>query len=108
MPYSQGATFRKSGIKRSIVLSNTLLDFLAHRHLYKKIGHPHSLSFQAFLDILRKHYGLYVDRAPQGQSISEALLQRNRQILENRLRDLGLLVGVNDAESMKFIKSRFE
>jgi len=108
VPYSQGATFRKSGIKRSIVLSNTLLDFLAHRHLYKKIGHPHSLSFQAFLDILRKHYGLYVDRAPQGQSISEALLQRNRQILENRLRDLGLLVGVNDAESMKFIKSRFE
>jgi hypothetical protein len=108
VPYSQGATPRKSGIKRSIVLSNTLLDFLAHRHLYKKIGHPHSLSFQAFLDILRKHYGLYVDRAPQGQSISEALLQRNRQILENRLRDLGLLVGVNDAESMKFIKSRFE
>jgi len=29
-------------------------------------------------------------------------------VLERRLRDLGLLVGVNDAEAMKHLKPRFE
>ena len=51
---------------------------------------------------------MFVDQAPPGQSISESLLQRNRQILEARLRELGLLRGVNDAESMKFLQSRFD
>ena len=41
-------------------------------------------------------------------TISNELLQRNRTILERRLRDLGLLVGVNDAEAMKRLKPRFE
>ena len=41
-------------------------------------------------------------------TISNALLQRNRMVLERRLRDLGLLVGVNDAERMKRLQPRFE
>ena len=41
-------------------------------------------------------------------TISNELLQRNRAILERRLRDLGLLVGVNDAEAMKRLSPRFE
>jgi hypothetical protein len=41
-------------------------------------------------------------------SIPADLLARNRSILERRLRDLGLLVGVNDAESMKRLRPRFE
>jgi len=92
---------------RSIVLNNTLLDFLVHRHLCKQTKKHQSLSYGQFLDILRKDYGMFVDQAPPGQSISESLLQRNRQILETRLRELGLLRGVNDAESMKFLQSRF-
>lgn len=40
-------------------------------------------------------------------TVSNELLQANRAALERRLRDLGLLVGVNDAESMKRLRPRF-
>ena len=87
-----------------------MLDFLVHRHLHKaaKGKKERSLSYQEFLDIIRNNYGLHVDRAPSGMSIPAELLARNRSILERRLRDLGLLVGVNDAESMKRLQPRFE
>jgi hypothetical protein len=94
---------------RSIVLSHALLDFLVHRHLRKdgegKATRP--LTLRKFLDILRDHYGLYVDREPPGLSVPQDLLRANKQWLERRLRDLGLLVGVNDAESMKQLRARF-
>lgn len=100
---------RKSVDLRSIVLSHALLDFLVHRHLRKdgegKAARP--LTLRKFLDVLREHYGLYVDREPPGLSIPQELLRANRQWLERRLRDLGLLVGVNDAESMKQLRARF-
>jgi hypothetical protein len=41
-------------------------------------------------------------------TISNDFLRANRSILERRLRDLGLLVGVNDAEAMKHLRPRFE
>ena len=41
-------------------------------------------------------------------TISNDLLHANRAVLERRLRDLGLLVGVNDAEAMKHLRPRFE
>jgi hypothetical protein len=41
-------------------------------------------------------------------TISNDLLQANRLVLERRLRDLGLLIGVNDAEAMKRLQPRFE
>jgi hypothetical protein len=61
---------------------------------------------QRFLALLRDGYGLYVDRAPPGQSISAELLLENKAWLERRLRDLGLWIGVNDAESMKQLRPR--
>ncbi len=100
---------RKAMDLRSIVLSHALLDFLVHRHLRKdgegKAARP--LTLRRFLDILRDHYGLYVDREPPGMSIPQDLLRANKAWLERRLRDLGLLVGVNDAESMKQLRARF-
>jgi hypothetical protein len=94
---------------RSIVLSHALLDFLVHRHLRKdgdgKVARP--LTLRKFLDILRDRYGLYVDREPPGMSVPQDLLRANKLWLERRLRDLGLLVGVNDAESMKQLRARF-
>ena len=45
---------------------------------------------------------------PPGMAVSNEVLGRNRAALERRLRDLGLLVGVNDAERMKRLTSRFE
>lgn len=95
---------------RAIVLTPPLLDFLVHRHLRKAAkGKPYQpLSFQGFLKILRERYGLYVDREPPGQPVSQELLLRNKAWLERRLRDLGLLIGVNDAESMKQLKPRYQ
>lgn len=101
---------RKSVDLRAIVLTNPMLDFLVHRHLRKDSkGQPEQvLSLKKFLEILRLRYGLYVDREPPGIPVSQDLLRANKLWLERRLRDLGLLVGVNDAESMKQLRPRFE
>lgn len=101
---------KRSHDVRSIVLTNPVLDFLVHRHLRKDAkGLPaQALSFQRFLRVLRESYGLYVDREPPGASIPQELLRNNTRWLERRLRDLGLLIGVNDAESMKQLRSRFQ
>ena len=101
---------RRTSEARSLVFTNSVLDFLVHRHLRKaaKGKGAKALSFQDFLDVIRRNYGMCVDRAPAGMSIPAELLARNRSILEKRLRDLGLLVGVNDAESMKRLRPRFK
>jgi hypothetical protein len=106
---SQNGTQRAQDL-RAVVLTPPLLDFLVHRHLRKAAkGKPfHPLSFQGFLKILRERYGLYVDREPPGHPIPQELLLRNKNWLERRLRDLGLLIGVNDAESMKQLKPRYQ
>lgn len=100
---------RKSVDMRAIVLNNLVLDFLVHRHLRKdaRVKSAKPLSLRQFLDVLHKHYGLYVDREPPGMSVPQDLLRENKRWLERRLRDLGLLVGVNDAESMKQLHARF-
>ncbi|MCF7960591.1 MAG: hypothetical protein K9M08_07600 [Pirellula sp.] len=102
---------RKTGMMKSVVLTDTMLDFLVHRHLRKpgKEGNTkrNPISFNDFVSELRARYGLLVDQAPPGQFISRELLQRNRRFLERRLRSLGLLMGVNDAESMKRLRPRF-
>ncbi len=94
---------------QSIILSNTMLDFLVHRHLRKAAqgNAGRTISFSDFLRILKDRYGLYVAESPPGMSISEELLTLNKQLLERRLRDLGLLIGVNDAESMKLLRQRY-
>lgn len=95
---------------RSIVLSHSLLDFLVHRHLRKdgKGKAERRLTLRSFLDLLRTQYGMHIDREPPGLSVPQELLQANKMWLERRLRDLGLLVGVNDAESMKQLRPRFD
>jgi hypothetical protein len=100
----------KATDRRSIVLTNTVLDFLVHRHLRKnKEKTPlQDLSLNNFIRILKERYGLYIDESPPGIHISNDHLLRNRKYLEKRLRDLGLLIGVNDAESMKRLRSRFD
>lgn len=96
--------------RRSLVLTNTALDFLVHRHLRgaNRGTRPRPLSLQDFIRILRDRYGFYVDEAPPGLSVSSDLLKKNRSSLERRLRDLGLFVGVNDAEAMKRLRARFD
>lgn len=93
---------------RSMVLTNTMLDFLVHRHLCRASKKSTSLSFVYFVRLLRERYGLYIDQPPPDMSIPVELLRHNRITLERRLRDLGVLIGVNDAESMKRLQQRFK
>ena len=101
---------RKSREVRSPLFTDPVLDYLVHLHLLRSGNKPgvRPLPFKEFILKLRKRYGFCVDVAPPGMTISNDLLQANRAILERRLRDLGLLVGVNDAEAMKRLRPRFE
>ena len=105
-----GSTTRRKRDVRSLVFTDSVLDYLVHLHLLRPGNKPgvRPLSFRDFLEVLRERYGFHVDTAPPGMTISNELLQRNRTILERRLRDLGLLVGVNDAEAMKRLEPRFK
>jgi hypothetical protein len=101
---------RKRSEARSLVFTDSVLDYLVHLHVLPS-GNRHGirpLSFMEFIQKLYERYGFCVDIAPPGMTISNVLLQANRAILEQRLRDLGLLVGVNDAEAMKRLRPRFE
>ena len=94
---------------RSLVFTDSVLDYLVHLHVLlqgNKSG-VRRLSLIEFLDVIRTRYGFHVDTAPTGMMVSNELLQSNRAILERRLRDLGLLVGVSDAEAMKRLQPRF-
>ena len=94
---------------RSIILTNPMLDLIVHRHLRKaaKGKGAKALTFIDLIQVLKERYGLFVDESPPGMSIPVEMLLHNKRILERRLRDLGVLVGVNDAESMKRLKQRF-
>lgn len=96
---------RKMMDVRSAILPNTVLETLVHLHLSL---HDGVLSFVGFLQILRDRYGLWVDECPPGVAASREDLLNNRAMLEKRLRDLGLLVGVNDAEFMKHLRPRYQ
>jgi hypothetical protein len=101
---------RKRSELRSLVFTDSVLDCLVHLHVLPSGNRRgvRPLSFKEFIHKLHDRYGFSVDAAPPGMTISNDLLQANRTILERRLRDLGLLVGVNDAEAMKRLRPRFE
>ncbi len=104
-----GAGAKKREV-RSLVFTDSVLDYLVHLHVLRpanKSGYR-TLSLKDFIQILRERYGFCVDQAAPGMTISNELLRLNRLVLERRLRDLGLLVGVNDAESMKQLRPRFQ
>ncbi len=101
---------RKRREVRSLVFTDTVLDYLVHLAVLPS-GNQRGVrlpSFKSFLRQLRERYGFCIDAAPPGMTISNDLLQANRAILERRLRDLGLLFSVSDAEAMKHLQPRFE
>ena len=110
---TSGAHAAGSGKKqrevRSLVFTDAVLDYLVHLHILSSGGRSgvRPLSLKKFLSIARDRYGFHVDIAPPGMIISNDLLRANRMVLERRLRDLGLLIGVNDAEAMKRLRPRF-
>lgn len=100
---------KRTGDALSVVLTNGVLEYLVHRHLRRtgKGRKRQPLSYPDFLRILRERHGFFVDRSPPNMQVPNDLLQNNRRMLERRLRDLGLLSGVNDAERMKKLKPRY-
>lgn len=98
---------RRAQDLRAIVLTPPVLEFLVHRHLRRTATESTPLSLQDFITLLRDRYGLYIAQEPPGQPIPQEMLLRNKAYLERRLRDLGLLIGVNDAESMKQLKPHY-
>ncbi len=106
---ARGGTGRRREL-RSAVLTDSAIDYLVHRHLLK-VGNKSNhrpLPLGALVDIIQERYGLCIDTEPPGMTISNELLQANYAALERRLRDLGLLIGVNDAEAMKRLVPRFK
>lgn len=104
-----GGKARKREV-RWLVFTDAVLDYLVHQHVLptgNKAGYQ-PLSLRDFLKTLRDRHGFCVDVQPDGLEVSNELLRKNRTTLERRLRDLGLLVGVNDSEAMKQLKPRFE
>ncbi len=101
---------RRTRDSRSLVLTDSVLEYLVHLHVLRNGNKPGTrpLSFKEFVGTLYKRYGFCIDISPPGMTISNDLLRSNRSLLEKRLRDLGLFVGVNDAESMKRLRPRFE
>ena len=93
---------------RALVFTDPVLDYLVHLHLLPGSRGGADANILSLLDFLREAYGFHVDTAPPGMTISNEVLGRNRAALERRLRDLGLLIGVNDAERMKRLTCRFE
>ena len=103
-----GPGMRRRRDVRTLVFTDSALDYLVHLHLLPGPTGGADANIVSFLDFLREDYGFYVDTAPPSMTISNEVLVRNRAALERRLRDLGLLIGVNDAERMKRLTPRFE
>ena len=98
----------RAGYARSVVLHTPMIDYLVHRHLVSEPGDRlRQLSLKNFLYRLRTRHGLWIDQAPPGTDVPSDLLRRNKELFEARLRDLGLLVTVNDAETMKSLRERY-
>ena len=100
---------RSTRDSRSLVFTDSVLEYLVHLHVLRN-GNKQGvrlLSFKEFIGTLHRRYGFCVDVSPPGMTVSNDLLQTNRTLLEKRLRDLGLFVGVNDAETMKRLRPRF-
>lgn len=104
-----GLSTPRTTILRSLALTDPVLDYLVHRLLLRTGGGSgnRGLSFDGLIAALQERYGFFVDSSPPGMSVSNDLLQLNRAYLDRRLRDLGLLVSVNDAEAMKRLTPRF-
>ena len=102
---------RKAVVLRSAAFTDAALEYLVHLLLLDpgdEIATRPWFSFNDFIGSVRDRYGFCVDRSPEGMDIPNELLQRNRGFLDRRLRDLGLLISVNDAEAMKRLTPRFD
>jgi hypothetical protein len=100
----------KRADRRSLTFTDSVLDYLVHRNVLPSGNSSgfRPLALRELIRIIRERHGFCIDQAPPNMTISNELLRQNRAVFERRLRDLGLLTGVNDAEAMKHLTPRFE
>jgi hypothetical protein len=104
-----GSVRRRSMVLRRLVFTDAVLDYLVHLHALDpgRRLRIRRIPLSEFLRRLEERYGFYVQKSPPGIAIPDERLRANRMVLERRLRDLGLFIGVNDAEGMKSLQPRF-
>lgn len=105
------------GGERRFVLDSRLLEVLLQISLLRPGGrdgfHTAELRVDAFLDILRERYGLYVDRLPAGDGFDrtgitdQAALRANRAAFVERLREIGFYNDLSDAYLTQTITPRY-
>ncbi|MGQ9896606.1 MAG: hypothetical protein ACUVR8_03455 [Acidobacteriota bacterium] len=93
---------------RHPILTDVMLDYLVHLQVAYQQQRERPPTVGNFLGWLGDRYGLYVNELlPSQSAVSATLLRKNRQWMEDRLRDLGLFVSVSDAEAGKHLLARF-
>lgn len=105
---SRDGSTRAFRLERSVRMADSVLETLAHRLLVdRRYLSQGRLTVRDFITELSERYGFCIDEIDDFPVDTE-LLRRNREYFEERLRALGLLEGVNDAENMKRIRSRYK
>lgn len=104
-----GSDRQRKVVLRRLVFTDAVLDYLVHLHVLDpgRRVRTRRTPLLDFLQRLEERYGFYVQKSPPGIAIPDERLRANRMVLERRLRDLGLFIGVNDAEGMKSLQPRF-
>ena len=102
-----GGRTRAYKLERSFRLPDTVLETLVHRFLIdSQRKEVLRVTVRDFIKHIGDNYGLVIDEG-EIAGVPADVLRRNREYLEERLRALGLLSGVNDAENMKVLSPRF-
>lgn len=105
------------GGQRRFILDSRLLEVLLQLSLLDVTPQgsfqTRSLRIDEFLDLLRKRYGLHVDRLPDGDGFGPAIvtdhaaLRDNRAAFTARLREIGFYSNLSDAYLTQTITPRY-
>jgi len=105
------------GHERRFVLDSRLLEVLLQVSLLRPGGargfHTAAIRIDEFLAVLRRRYGLYIDRLPDGDgfgsaSISDrAALRANESAFTTKLREIGFFSDRSDAYLTQTIRPRY-
>jgi hypothetical protein len=106
-----------SGSPRRFVLDSRLIEVLLQIALLRPGGalgfHTEPLRVDEFLTVLRRRYGIYVDRLPEGESFPPPSIEDNAALRENvaaftdRLREIGFYSDLSDAYLTQTITPRY-
>lgn len=114
------AQTRKRAAPRRFILDSRLLEVLLQISVLK-VGEKSTLGYKTeeirvedLLLLLRKRYGLFVDRLPVGEGFGDAsiedreALRKNKEAFKNKLREIGFFQDLSDAYVTQFVTPRYQ